>query len=453
MMFDYGKVISKIKPDEGEIMKSRELASKISRFIREKYDLDARLMGSVAKNTFLSGDKDLDIFVLFPLSFSREDLEKKGLEIGKAVFLKFGSGKCIVSYAEHPYTKGMIGEYKVEIVPAYLIKSTKELMSAVDRTPFHTNYVISNLKNHDEVRILKKFLKGIGCYGSDLKTEGFSGYLSELLIMRYGSFENVLKDSAGWKCPEIVDIEGHHSKHEEMKIRRMFPDQPLIVIDPIDESRNVAAVLSLEKLSRFMVAGRNFLKKPQANYFFPAKKKIDAKKIVEALNKKGACIYSVTFEKPEVIEDVLYPQLRKLLANFDNYLKRHDFMIIDSWAFADKECGIGFKAANTEVPKYKMISGPSVFNPIKHQETFIRKHKNVQLKDDRYVTEVKRDCNIIDDCIRLYFCGNAEELRDRGVPSYFAKAVSKGVKVMKDKQVVVIKSEEFFLGAERERIK
>ena len=187
MKFDYNTVVAKIKPDECEIVKSRELASRIALFIREKYDLDARLMGSVAKNTFLSGDKDLDIFVLFPLSFSREELEKKGLEIGKAVFLKFGGGKYIVSYAEHPYTKGMLEEYKVEIVPAYLIKSTKELMSAVDRTPFHTNYVISNLKNHDEVRILKKFLKGIGCYGSDLKTEGFSGYLCELLIMRYGT--------------------------------------------------------------------------------------------------------------------------------------------------------------------------------------------------------------------------------------------------------------------------
>jgi len=38
------------------------------------------------------------------------------------------------------------------------------------------------------------------------------------------------------------------------------------------------------------------------------------------------------------------------------------------------------------------------------------------------------------------------------VPSYFSKAISKGVKVLKDKQVVAIKSEEFFSGAERERI-
>ena len=59
-------VISKIKPSEDEVKSSFGLFSRISSFIREKWGLDARLMGSVAKNTFLKEDKDLDIFVFFP---------------------------------------------------------------------------------------------------------------------------------------------------------------------------------------------------------------------------------------------------------------------------------------------------------------------------------------------------------------------------------------------------
>ncbi len=441
------EVVRKVKPNCAEVQGTFELFSRIESFVMDEFGLSAKLMGSVAKDTFLSGDKDLDIFVFFPVAVSRSELERRGLEIGKAVFDKFGCRDYVVSYAEHPYTKGVIRGYDVEIVPAYSIKSTKNLMSAVDRTPFHTKFVLSNLSEHDEVRVLKKFLKGIGCYGSDLKTEGFSGYLCELLVIHYGSFQKVIESARDWKYQQIIDVSGFYSSRDHKKVLRLFKEQPLIVVDPVDKNRNVAAVLSLQKLSRFIVCAREFYVKPKMQYFFPRKRSVDGLSIVNAYEEKGVKIYAVVFDRPAgVIEDVLYPQLRKMLLNFVGFLGRNDFVCVDSWVFGDDMCGVGFKVTNTNVSKYKVVSGPSVFNPVKHQEGFIKTHKKVWLKDDRYVAEVERECLVIDDCVRLFFSGTKDEIKNRGVPLNIAGMICKRVRVLKGRQVLKIKSHEFWCG-------
>jgi tRNA nucleotidyltransferase (CCA-adding enzyme) len=44
-----------------------------------------------------------------------------------------------------------------------------------------------------EVRLLKKFMKGTGVYGAEIKIGGFSGYLCELLILKYRSFAQTIE--------------------------------------------------------------------------------------------------------------------------------------------------------------------------------------------------------------------------------------------------------------------
>ncbi|MBS7613865.1 hypothetical protein KEJ48_06465, partial [Candidatus Bathyarchaeota archaeon] len=41
-----------------------------------------------------------------------------------------------------------------------------------------------------------KFAKGIGVYGADIKTGGFSGYLCELLIVSYGDFIKTVESAS-----------------------------------------------------------------------------------------------------------------------------------------------------------------------------------------------------------------------------------------------------------------
>ena len=58
-----------------------------------------------------------------------------------------------------------------------------------------------------EVRLLKRFMKMVGTYGSEFKVGGFSGYLCELMIIRYGSFLKVLKGVFDhWKPGYQIDL-------------------------------------------------------------------------------------------------------------------------------------------------------------------------------------------------------------------------------------------------------
>ncbi len=75
-------------------------------------------------------------------------------------------------------------------------------------------------------------MRGCGVYGSELKTQGFSGYLTELLIIHYGSFENTVKEACFWKPGEKIDL----MQHSKIKY-----DEPLVMVDPTDPKRNVAA--------------------------------------------------------------------------------------------------------------------------------------------------------------------------------------------------------------------
>ena len=107
--------------------------------------VDVVLCGSNARDTHLKGDNDLDIFVLFPEKLSREEFEKEGLRIGKKVFR---GKKWEKAFSEHPYIRGKIEEFDVEIVPSYKVPSAELLQSSVDRSPFHNQYLKKRLKQN-----------------------------------------------------------------------------------------------------------------------------------------------------------------------------------------------------------------------------------------------------------------------------------------------------------------
>ncbi|MDY6774033.1 MAG: nucleotidyltransferase domain-containing protein, partial [Candidatus Nanohaloarchaea archaeon] len=129
-------VLERVEPEESEGEEAREMFERIQEFVEDEFGVEAGLMGSTAKGTFMQEDKDLDIFVFFEESVGEEELEEEGLEIGGSVFEQF-DGDYEVEYAEHPYTKGEIDGYEVEIVPAYRVDSGENIKSSVDRTPFH----------------------------------------------------------------------------------------------------------------------------------------------------------------------------------------------------------------------------------------------------------------------------------------------------------------------------
>jgi tRNA nucleotidyltransferase (CCA-adding enzyme) len=127
---------------------------------------------------------------------------------------------------------------------------------------YHTDYIKTHLKAtmHDEVRLLKKFMQGIGVYGAEIKVGGFSGYLCELLVMNYGSFMGVVEAFADYSRRIVIDLEGYYAKRER-DLELLF-SEPLVIVDPIDKARNVASAVQTQKLYEFVAAARAFMQSP-----------------------------------------------------------------------------------------------------------------------------------------------------------------------------------------------
>lgn len=320
--------------------------------------VDVLPVGSVAKDTYLIST-DIDVFILFDKDTPKEVLERDGLEIGKRVV--DGEEK----YAEHPYVHGRIDGFDVDVVPCFKLDDTSELRSSVDRTPFHLKYVLEHLaeEQRDQVRLLKGFMKGIGVYGAEAKVEGFSGYMTELLVMRYGAFHDVLENAARW-TPGInlwLDEEGD----------TRFKD-PLVFYDPVDPRRNVASALSLDSFATFIHSCKEYLADERIEFFFPHEREpLGIEEMTEALSERGTSIVIASFDRPDIIDDNLYPQVRKTHDGVLNLLRDNDFVILDSKFHVEDKVHLVFELEEDVLPRCKRHVGPPIW--IDHSERFLQK--------------------------------------------------------------------------------
>ncbi|MCD6235637.1 MAG: nucleotidyltransferase domain-containing protein, partial [Thaumarchaeota archaeon] len=92
-----------VKPSERDREKLRELIDKALFIVREKSAevpgvLDVTLEGSAAKNTWIKGRMEADIFVHFDPEVDKDELEKLIVEIGRSAIRELG-GTPVLMYA------------------------------------------------------------------------------------------------------------------------------------------------------------------------------------------------------------------------------------------------------------------------------------------------------------------------------------------------------------------
>jgi tRNA nucleotidyltransferase (CCA-adding enzyme) len=388
-------VLKEIKPTAAEDKKVEAVIELLKKKVLDssrKLDahIEVMLVGSVAKATHLK-DPDIDLFMLFPESTELEELKTKGLAVGKKVL----GGK--EHFAQHPYVRGVFQGYQVDLVPCFRIRDTREKMSAVDRTPFHTEFVKKNLKEGeaDQVRLLKRFMKGVECYGAEAKVQGFSGYLCELLVMRFGSFRGVLEDATDWKVGDTLVL----PEFEEKDFR-----EPLTFVDPVDSSRNVASAVAPETLLRFVMASRAYLADPNRKFFFPTERAPwDAAKIRAVAGKRLDSLLSVSFDRLDLIDDVVYPQLRKSLSNITATLERADFGIEKTSLHVDRMTHLLVELSSMTLPRERRHRGPPVNS--ENANEFLAKWNSLGVskpfvESGRWYVQVKREFPRADDLLR-----------------------------------------------------
>jgi len=348
-------------------------------------EADVLHLGSTARNTWVAGDRDVDVFVRFPTSLDREDLEAYGLQVGHAV-LPDGHEE----YAEHPYVVGELEGFEVDLVPCYDVADPAAIRSAVDRTPFHNEYLAARLDaaTAGEVRVAKQFLTGIGAYGSDLRTRGFSGFLVELLVLEYGDFRALIEAAADWHPPVELDPEAHGTA--------TFED-PLVVIDPTDPERNVAAVCSERNVARFQHYARALLAAPREGLFDPTEPApLAPDELAATIEDRGTRPVAVRFDAPALVEDQLYPQLEKSLEGIAGALDRRGFDVLRAAAWAAESAVLYADLAVVERPGVERHEGPPV-HVREHATSFFEKYAEDPsvtgpfVEGDRYVVERPRE--------------------------------------------------------------
>ncbi|MBW2971728.1 CCA tRNA nucleotidyltransferase [Candidatus Woesearchaeota archaeon] len=375
------KVLDQIRPTDKAALKEVDLFLKKlnSEIKKNRIKAKAVLGGSMAKDTFLKGDHDCDIFVKFDLSYKDKDISKM-----LASLLKQFKPSLVHGSRDYYRVKN---DMNYEIVPVLDIKDPKEAANVTDMSPLHVEWVKKHPGFTDDIRLAKQFCKAAGVYGAESYIKGFSGHVLDILVIHYGGFNKLLIASQKWKDKEVIDPEKHYRRDALHKLNRSKTDSPIIIIDPVDPQRNAAAALSSEKLERFRKAAEAFLKSPSEESFTVKEKTVEQLKKESGRNK----LVLLDVEAFTGKEDVVGAKLLKAFQQIRNQLNFYDFQILDAgWNWNKKRKAMFWYILDPKdlVPIKKWVGPP--LTEKERVQNFKTKHKKTFTEKGRACTYVKR---------------------------------------------------------------
>jgi len=354
-------ILKNIKPDGNEVKHlTKSVKEVLHRLNSNLKNAKVIVGGSFAKNTFLSGNNDIDIFVQFD---KNKNISDKLEKVIKKSFKEYSRVHGSRDYF-HVNFKGIL----FEIVPVLKIKKSSEAENITDISPLHVKYVKkhTNAKLQDEIRLLKQFFKANNLYGAESYIKGFSGYVTELLIIYYKSFNNLIKKVKKWKGKKVIDISRRYKNEKEvlkkLNISKIY--SPLVLVDPVRKDRNAAASLSKEKYDLFIKL---------------SKKKLNFEIKEFKLNKlKNYLVLEVGPLKGK--KDVVGAKMLKAFQYIEMKLNENDFLVKDSGWFWSKKAYFFFKVKDNLSKKNKHY-GPMIKQEA-HLKKFKRKYKKFKIKKE-----------------------------------------------------------------------
>lgn len=419
------KILENIKPLDSENTKIQQVINDLKNCIISWNSLHRNIPieliqaeGSTGvKQTHLKNASDIDLFVyLNPKKYEeilnpivknvqkKEKLEKLFKDYCREWIIPaltdFGCKNITLSYAEHPYVSVIYENYEIDVVFAFLLsqENLNKLgpITAVDRTFHHSKFIRDNLSEtqRDDVRILKKFFKTHLSYGDRAQTGrgGFIGYAAELMIYHYKDVWNVFRHFS--ELPNTV-IDIYNRKEKELRNQTRFINDFLLIMDPTDQKRNVAASISPRSWIYCNHKIREFLETTNIDLFFDSSLKlteffdssIDEKIMVAEFRQINNDHYTK-------IRDKLY-SLAENIKNLAIYDKNQypQFQDVDYAIYYNAERKIYALSFYTSTPlldKEYERKGPKI-NDKDHFDKFTSLHPDHYLKDGYAWVIEKRD--------------------------------------------------------------
>ena len=434
------KVLKLIKPTVRDLQKLKSIEKKIKDEIysyKIPQIVEVKTGGSFAKDTNLKKDMDIDIFILIDKETNEHEFEKIALDVGFKCLKEYHP---ITRYSEHPYVEGFVflnnnnkEHVKINVVPCYSVEKGA-WKSPADRSQYHTEYMKKMLKSEqkNQIRILKAFLKGIGIYGAELSIAGLSGYVTEVLVLKYGNFKNVIKNIAMIKKKgEVIAIDNISNNNIPEKFQ-----SPIIIIDPIDSNRNLGTAISSESLSRFIFGARAFLKNPSLEFFGINRKKdvSNFNRNLQNVSQLLPYILVLEFKYKKRSSDIIWGQLKKLTRSLVQRLNEKEFVVLKSecYIYNTNSAKLFFLLKFHKLSPFLEKSGPSIFME-KEVLQFVKKNKEKSSviwigEDMRLYCLKKREST---DAIKFLERSIGLEKSNLGIPKGLINDLDTGFKIYK----------------------
>jgi tRNA nucleotidyltransferase (CCA-adding enzyme) len=401
--------VKKIKPTDKKLLKEVDafLKKVNSAIAKNKVKAKAVVGGSIAKDTYLKGDHDCDVFVKFDTSYKDEEISAI---LGN--ILKPLKPELVHGSRDYYHVKN---DMNFELVPVLDITDPKKAVNVTDMSPLHVEWVKKHPGFNDQIRLAKQFCKSAGVYGAESYIKGFSGHVLDILTIHYGGFMELLAASQKWADKEVIDPEKYYKTDALTQLNRSKTDSPIIIIDPILPERNAAAALSYETLDKFKKRAAEFLAKPSASMF-----EVKAKTVAQLKKEAGKdklIALDVTSESGK--EDVVGSKVLKAFQQIRNQLKFYDFLLKDAgWQWNKKTKALFWYVLDARdlFPITKWVGPP--LSERERVESFKAKYPKTFIENGRICTYTKRKFI------------NAEELMDSIIKNdeYLREKVKKVVR-------------------------
>ena len=373
----YDNVLKRITPKLNE----RERLNASTNLFVNKLKVDAEIIvgGSMAKDTWITNNNEVDIFVRFN---HNEDISNI---LEKALQENFTSVTRV--HGSRDYYHVMFEEILFEVVPILKIDDASQAQNITDVSPLHAIWVNEHCKRKQDVLLLKQFCKAQRVYGAESYISGFSGYITEILVTHYGSFEAVLRASLSWKKQEVIDPSNYYkNKHIWFEVNHSKLGSPIIIIDPVDKNRNAAAALSLEQYNKFKKAAKKFLTSPSETSFLYTSPRQDM----------NGTIVTIRFEPLSGKKDIVGAQLVKTYSKLVEKLQEYTIKQSD-WEWTDAFY-VYLQVERTLLPSTYEHRGPPIVHT-KHTELFKQQYPSCYEKNGVLYVIKKRDCTTLKDSI------------------------------------------------------
>jgi len=281
-------------------------------------------------------------------------------------------------------------------------------------------------------------MRGIGVYGAEIRVGGFSGYLCELLVLNYSSFLKTLVRTSQWTIGEVIDIENLFAGRIQ-EVKRLF-DAPLIVVDPVDHHRNVAAAVSTERLGELITASRSFLESPRLSLFYPPTKRPSSSLLRERFTHLDFDVILLSFAGGRLVPDVLWGQLYKSMRSIRSLLIHHGFQVLKTSAWSDEEQvnALIFGLESRVIPSTKRHLGPSFDS--REANNFLEKHVTADttvigpwIEDTRWVVGMKR---LFNDAVMLLREKLKNGGKEVGVANKFIDVIPTSLDIKVNEEIV-----------------